>query len=355
MLKNKLDYKLVNLSLIMVIIYLICKLDNVWMGVSNKILTVITPFFFAFIIAYSLHPYLRFLEKKGIPKAIAMFIVFGTFLGLIGFTLFLITPMLFNQIVSLFNGISAFLTQLTVEYDINFGSFQETLNSTLNEIIVKLGKMISDGAFSVISVSICYITLIFIIFSSSIYFLNDMDKIRENVGNRLYRKNKKTYNYVKQVDIAMKNYLVGFLKIVIISLFEYSFVFLVIGHPNAILLGFLAAVAGIIPYFGGMFANIIAAITAFVISPELFIRTLIAFVVLSNVDGYVINPMVYGKTNEIHPLITIIAVFSGGILMGIPGIILSLPIAIIIVTTIKFYREDISDKITNIKTSKEEN
>ena len=353
MLKNKLDYKLVNLALIIFVLYLVCQLDNVWMGIFNKFLTVISPFFFAFIIAYSLHPYLRFLQSKKIPKGIAIFIVFGTFLGLIVFTLFLITPLLFNQIVSLFNGISTFITELTVKYDINLGDFQETANKTINEIVLNLGKMISNGAFSVISVSINYITVLFIIISSSIYFLNDMDRIRRNLGNRLYYKNKKTYNYIKQVDIAMKNYLVGFIKIVFISLFEYSLVYLIIGHPNAILLGFLAAVAGIIPYFGGMFANVIAAITAFVISPVLFIKTLIAFVVLSNIDGYVINPMVYGKTNEIHPLITIIAVFSGGILMGITGIILSLPIAIIIVTTIKFYREDISDKIDNRKKTQE--
>ena len=111
-----------------------------------------------------------------------------------------------------------------------------------------------------------------------------------------------------------------------------------------LLLGFLAAITSLIPYFGGLFTNVIAAITAFVISPALFIRTVIAFIVLSFLDSYVINPFVYGKTNEIHPLIVILAVFAGGKLFGILGIIISLPLAISIITTYNYFKNDINDK-----------
>ena len=145
----------------------------------------------------------------------------------------------------------------------------------------------------------------------------------------------------------MNNYVSGFLKIVIISFFEYTIAFIVIGHPNALLLGFLAAVASFIPYFGGMAVNVIAAITAFVISPAMFVKTVIAFFLLSMLDSYLIGPKVYGKTNNIHPLIVIIAVFAGGILFGIMGIVISLPVAIIILTTYRFFEKDIYDAISD--------
>ena len=105
-------------------------------------------------------------------------------------------------------------------------------------------------------------------------------------------------------------------------------------------------------FFGGIITNIIAAITAFVISPALFIKTVITFVILSTVDGYLINPIVYGKTNDVHPLIVIIALFAGGIIFGMFGIIISLPLAIIIISTIKYFKEDINDKIEDIKINK---
>ena len=107
------------------------------------------------------------------------------------------------------------------------------------------------------------------------------------------------------------------------------------------MLGTLAGVGNLIPYFGGIITNIIAAITAFVISPELFLKTCIIFLIFSAVDGYVINPWVYGKSNKVHPLVVIISVFAGGILFGIMGIILSLPVAIVLLATYKFFKEDI--------------
>ena len=57
--------------------------------------------------------------------------------------------------------------------------------------------------------------------------------------------------------------------------------------------------------------------------------------------GYLINPLVYGKTNKLHPLIVIVSVFAGGILFKLFGIILALPLSIIIVSTIRYFKKDI--------------
>ena len=65
-------------------------------------------------------------------------------------------------------------------------------------------------------------------------------------------------------------------------------------------------------------------------------------------DSYVINPTVYGKTNSMHPLVTIIALFAGGILFGILGVFISFPLAIIVVTTYKYYKEDITRNIKKV-------
>ena len=47
----------------------------------------------------------------------------------------------------------------------------------------------------------------------------------------------------------------------------------------------------------------------------------------------------FGKSNKIHPIIVIISVFAGGILFGFFGVLISLPISIVIVSTIKFLNE----------------
>lgn len=349
MLKNKLDFKLINFAIITLIIYLMYQTSEIWLGFAGIVLKIISPLFFAFILAYVLHPYLKFLTDRKVPKAIAVIIVILTVLVVLGLIIGIASPLLFSQLTSLFNGIISFIKEISLKFDLNFGTLQETLSLSFNQIIEKLGTYVSDGAANFIGTSIGYITLAFISFSASIYILIDMDKIREEFGDFLYRKSKKVYRYVALLDEQMKSYLIGFFKIVLITVFEYSIAFLIIGHPNALLLGLLAAVASLIPYFGGIITNCIAAITAFVISPALFIRTVIAFIILSALDGYVINPLMYGKTNKVHPLVVILSVFVGGSLFGVLGIVLSLPVAIIIITTYKYFKEDINDKIEDMK------
>lgn len=327
---------------------------KLWMGVTNKFLSIIGPFLFAFAVAYALYPFLRYLESKKIPKSIAMFIVIGLVLGVLAITIGLIAPLLFEQLSSLFNSIIAFLKELSLDYDINIGPLQANLSEAFNDIIKSLSKYISDGAMNAIGVSLNAISMIVVGFSAAIYFLIDMKRIREGIKKFLKLRSNKAYRYVQLLDHEMTNYFDGFFKIVLITLFEYTITFYIIGHPNALLLGFLAAVATLIPYFGGIITNCIACITAFVISPALFIRTIIAFFILSNLDGYVINPFVYGKTNSVHPIIVILSVFAGGILGGVVGIIVSLPVAILIITTLKYFKTDIADKWEDIKDSKEE-
>ena len=75
---------------------------------------------------------------------------------------------------------------------------------------------------------------------------------------------------------------------------------------------------------------------------------------LSSVDSYLINPLIYGKSNSIHPLITIFAMFAGSMILGIVGIFIAFPVAIIICAAYNFYKEDINDSIEKIKDNMEE-
>ncbi len=349
MLKNKLDYKLVNFALIVLIVFLLYQTGNLWTGVLGKILDIILPFLFAFAIAYAIHPFLQKLEEKKLPKWAGVTIIIVIILLSVFLLGYLITTVMLGQLSSLFSSIMQFIDSLkNTSLDFNFAGLENSLADTFKTILSQFGTYVSDGAINLIDSSISFLSTLLIVFASFIYFLIDMDKIREEVKFFFKKRSKRTYNYIKTLDIEMKKYLSGLVQIIIITLVEYTLVYTIIGHPNAILLGFLAAVANLVPYFGGIIVNIIAAITAFVVSPGLLIRTVIAFGILSSVDSYVINPTVYGKTNSMHPLITIIALFAGGILFGILGVFISFPLAIIIVTTYKYYKDDITRNIKKV-------
>lgn len=330
---NKLDYKLVNIALICLICFLLIKSNELWIFVVNKLFNILFPIFIGFAIAYFLYPIFIKLNKK-IPRSLSIGILILAILLLIFMVIILVVPLLYEQILSLIGYIIIFIKK----YNINLNFIEENLNNIFNQV-GSIGKIVSDGAIKTINTSISFVTNMIVSMSSSVYFLIDMDNIRNYIKNYLIKKSEKLYKYFKLLDNELKNYFKSLSKLIIISFFEYTIIYYMLGHPHALLLGFLSAISNLIPCFGGIIVQVIAFITSFVINIKLGITVLIITFILSIFDSYILNPFIYGKSNKIHPIIVITSVFAGGILFGGIGVLVSLPLSIIIVSSVKFLNE----------------
>lgn len=348
---NRINYKLINIVLVLLICFLFYNTIGMWSFLFDKTLSILSPFIISFAVAYALYPFLEKLTSKGVPKVFSILIIVICIIGFISLIIALLIPILVEQLTALFNMLLAFAQDISFKYNIDLNNFKENIMD-VNGLISNYGKSISDFSFSFISSSISILSKFIICFIVSIYFLADMDKIRFKIKKTVKRKNRKTYNYLKRIDHEVSQYFVGLEKYIVIQFVEYTLIFFIIGHPYYLLLGILCSITTIIPYFGGIFANIIACITAFFVSSKLFILTLIVAFICPNIDGYIISPRVYGKTNNIPALVSIFAVFAGGIIYGVIGIIIALPVAIILLSTYRFYEDDISDKLDDIKGKK---
>ena len=351
MFKEKLNYKLLNILILCGIIYFALLTSNYWMKLVLKVVSILTPFALAFCISYALYPIVKKLKDKGLSNKAAVAIVTIVILLIIALILAITIPLLYSQLIVLSQSIGQIITDLSSKFAINLGDFKSTVQGILNGLIESLGNNVTSGIGGFISNSIGFLSNGVIVLILSIYFLADMSKIRKDFKKLLLRnkKHKKFYEYIKTVDKELGQYLYGLITFMCIELVEYSLLFLIIGHPNWLLLGILACICTIIPYFGGLATNIIAVVLASVKNFPLFIATLVVCLIFPNIDGYVISPRVYGKTNNINPMWTIFAVVVGGALFGVPGIAVALPSYIIIRCTINFFKEDIKDKLEDIK------
>jgi len=347
--KKGLNYRLLNLLIICAIIYLLYQTGGLLTGIIGKIISIISPFVIAFAIAYALYPFVSKLQKKGLPKWLAILITSVCSIGLFIVTIILVIPLLYDQILLFISNISTFISDISSKYEVNLGTLQSTLSEVSSDIIKSFGSYISNGMVGVVNEAFGIVAAVVIIVFVAIYLLIDMDKIRNGIKKYFKTKSKKTYNYVKKLDTEITNYFSGMGKNMLVQFIEYTTAFCIIGHPNYLILGILAAITNIIPYFGGFIINILALIIASVISTKLTVLTLIICLICPQLDSYVIGPKIFGKTNNLHPLINIFAVFAGGALWGFWGIIISLPIAIIIITTYKHFKHDINYKIDSIK------
>lgn len=348
MYKNKVNYRFVNILFILLIIYILYLTFGLWGGIVSTIFKILVPFIIAFTAAYALYPFVNKLIEKNIPKGAAIFIVVAIICAVFALLICLVIPVLIDQLVAFSNWIIDFAKSLSTKYNIDLNALQNYVGDAKN-VINSFGKSISDFSMGVINKSISILTITVIAFIAAIYFLSYMPKVRKGLKRYLNRKNKKTYNYVKRLDHEVSQYFVGLEKLMLVEFFEYTIIYFLIGHPYYLLLGVLCSVTTVIPYFGGIFCNILACVTAFFISTKLFIFTLIVTFIVPNIDGYVISPRIYGSTNNVPTLLTIFAAYAGGKLFGIIGIVIALPMTIILLSTYRFYEDDISQKIEDIK------
>ena len=344
MFNNKINYRLVNTLLLMAILYIVMATSKYWGGAILKVFNILVPFFLAFVFAYILHPFVKRLENKGIRRSLALGVVLFIFFGILVGLLWITLPAIYDQLISFSKTVTRALSDISGRFDINLGEYQDTITDALNQLIKNVGSYISNGTIDILGKSVNFVTNLIIVLIVGIYFLVDMEKIRNFIKKNL-RRFGKGYNYVKALDGQMGNYLQGLAIFMIVQLVEYSLLFKIVGHPSWLLLGVLACVTTVIPYFGGLITNIIAVITASVISTKLFIATLIITLIFPNIDGYVISPHIYGKTNNINPILVIFTAGACSGLFGIFGIIMGLPLYLIIRTTWKFFHQDIKDYI----------
>lgn len=346
---NKLNYKLINILLSILIVCLLYSIKGLWLFILLKLCKVFFPFFIAFSIAYALYPNTKKIEKIGIPKWASIGIIYSILLSILIIICIRVIPLFYEQVILFLSNISVVITDISSKFKIDLRILQNYLSETSGMILKNIGIFISDGAINILNASINMVTNLIVILSSSIYFLWDMDKIRNNLKYNLKTKKKRIYKYALVLDSEINNYFNGLFKTIFIQFIEYTLAFFLIGHPNYLILGLLAAITTIIPYFGALIVNVLAIIIASIISKELLILTIIVCIICPNIDGYIIGPKIYGKTNKLPPLVNIFAVFTGGILLGFWGIVLSLPVAIIIMATYKFFKTDIDKGIINIK------
>ena len=344
MFQNKLNYKLLNILIFALIIFLGLITFNYWGGILSKIIEVLMPFIVAFGIAYALYPAVRKLEEKGVRKGIAVTVIASAISLIVIGILWITVHMFYDQLVTLSSVIGDVLTDFSNKFSVNLGDFRDTVNNIMNNAIKGVGEYVSNGTINIVTKSIDVFTKAIIVAIVSIYFLSDMEKIRANVKRILKKGRKKEYELVKVMDKELGRYLSGLAMFMIIQFLEYSILFLIVGHPNWLLLGILACLTTVIPYFGGLFTNLIAVVLASVVSFPLFIATVIICLVFPNVDGYIISPKIYGKSNNINPLWTIFAVFAGGVLFGFMGIVIALPLYILLKCIFNFYKGDLEER-----------
>ncbi|HEV2745597.1 MAG TPA: AI-2E family transporter [Rubrobacter sp.] len=136
---------------------------------------------------------------------------------------------------------------------------------------------------------------------------------------------------------SFSRYLSGLLLDLFIQGAVSALVLYLIGVPYAIALGAWVFLTGIIPYAGAWLGAIPAVAVALTVSPTATILTLVAFLVIQQVEGNYLMPRIHGKALHIHPVLILLAVIVGGGLAGLLGVLLAVPILAVVRVLYDFF------------------
>lgn len=345
--KIKYDTKiLVAIASIVSIIYVIYELFSKFSILSDIVLAIIL----SIILAYFLNPLVNYLQKKGLKRTVSTAIVYIGIVIILAILLVSFIPRTGKEIKNLGENLSVYISNFNTFIDKIYAGYSNVLGDTpellqsIEKVIEsntqKLQDSISSGLTNLItgisgflSKAVTLILIPIITF----YFLVDKNyfvkKLKEHIPEK-YKDDIFTLSH--QINDVMNQFIKGRLLMAIFVGTMTAIFLLIMDVQFAIVIGFITAIADIVPYIGPFLGFLPAVILAFFSSPLKALWVAIFFVVIQWVENNILAPKVLGQSIGLHPLTVLLALIIGGGIFGVLGMILAVPVTAIMMILVKF-------------------
>lgn len=162
------------------------------------------------------------------------------------------------------------------------------------------------------------------------FFLRDgrhfMSFLAHAVPNAFFER---TLDLLSQVDRTARAYFQGLMWLTVLDTLTLGLGLMWLGFEGAWLLGLICAILAWLPYIGSILGGllvVLVAATDFPHLPQMAWWSVALFVVARMLDDFVYMPLTIGKSLHMHPLLTVVMIFVGGAVAGVPGLMLVLPV-----------------------------
>lgn len=317
------------------------KIKPLWAPILFVLKVAITPFFIACFIAYLLHPLIEKLHEKGVPRTLAILLIYILFFGGLGYGVYKGTPVVVMQLQEMNEQFPQFVNMYETWTDgvrEQTENFPEFVNEKVKQIFVGVEGKIQALLNKVMSTArgiLDSLLIIFLIPFIVFYILKDYGEFYHIFWKVVPSKWRKDgQQLAKEIDKSLGNYIRGQLFVCLILGGVSALAFWFIGMKYPLLLGIIVGVTDIIPYFGPILGAIPTLMIAATVSTNLVIKAGIALAILQFVESNILSPYIVGRSLRMHPVVIMLALLVGGEIGGIIGLLLSVPLLAILRTII---------------------
>ena len=325
---------LVKVILILLVVFLLRSIDVVWIGILRKAWAIIRPFFLGFVIAYVIQPLIKKLERDHkISRKITIPVFYLILLVFILWLMFTLVPLVYSRLSSFITSMISGLNSIYNSYaDFSESGGPEWTRRLLQEIVSGLQStqdiipQLSSRFSTVLSNAVQIFTIFVITLIVSMYMCFSWEKIEAQIYEFLKRLGNGAIRNVKAIDVEIGSYIRSLLVLIVIKFVEYALMYYLVGHKDWLLVSLLTALGLIVPYLGPMVGNTVGILTALTLPRRNVIILIVCIVVLSQLDAYIIEPLVHSRNVKISPLWALFSIYAGGILAGGLGVMAAIPV-----------------------------
>lgn len=307
---------------------------------------ILVVLFISLILTSAIDPWVDYMQKKKIPRAVGVLFIYLSVFLLIAISLSLIIPPISKQVNELIinfpqifekiiSGVSTFK-----EYSLKYGvldNVKEYFNSLSSSLQGAAG-----GIFSTVSGIFGGIFTAFLVMVITFYMVVEENAVKKIVWSLAPEKHQvhtmRLINKMqKMIGLWLRGQLILSLIIFVLIYVGLSALGLFLGQKieYALVLALIAGLTEFVPYLGPIFAAVPAIFLAFTQSPLLAVSVGVLYYVIQLVENNLIVPSLMKKVVGLNPVVSIAVLLIGFKLAGIPGAVLSIPVTTAISVLIK--------------------
>ncbi|MDQ6825622.1 MAG: AI-2E family transporter, partial [Candidatus Eremiobacteraeota bacterium] len=317
---------------------------------AAKIPRTITVFVIAGFIAFGVQPVVVHLEERRMKRPLAILLVYAILLILTIVGIVLVVPATLEQSQVLMinapgylKASQAWIVQFETTLRTHFGdsSVPATFGNLQNLVSAKIGALLTGSLASLGTLLIDTATAIFIGLSAlilSFFFLLQDRQIGDAFAS-IFPANKQgtARELVSEITRIFGSFISGQAIVSAITGLVITIALELVGFKYALILGIISGIAYAVPIVGMLAAHVLGAIIAAPQGLGMIVSVQVVLFIMARISDNVLVPKIMGSSVGVSPIGVMFAVFAGGELFGLPGLLLGIPAAALIKVLWKFF------------------
>ena len=307
------------------IAWILATIAGVWLFLQLRAIVLLLVV--ALVLAGTFNPLVEWMERRGIKRLYALTLLFVGLLLATSLLIFLTVPPFFEQLTQIVRDAPHHRDQLIAllqQRDFTAPLARALQNAGLAQTFTRIENSLVGYTPEILTALGWAVTTLFLAF----YLLADGKRMQGTVYAIVPRDyHMRLARILQNLEAIVGGYMRGQL-ITSVAIGVFTYLLLVIcGVPNALSLALFAAVVDVIPFIGGLLATAPAVLVALSNGLPTGLVVLLALFIYQEFENRILVPKVYGRALRLAPVTVVLALLAGGLLLGVIGALLALPIA----------------------------